>query len=552
MFKKILNSQFHTITSAAIVLGAASLASRFLGLIRDRILAGTFGAGDELDIYYAAFKIPDLVFYLVVLGAISAGFIPVFLGYLKKDKKQAWYLVNSLLNIMVVALLLICGLLIIFAPWLMKLVAPGFSQEKLEMTVTLSRVMFLSPVFLGLSAIFGGVLQSFRRFFVYALAPILYNLGIIFGAVFLVKYFGLLGLAFGVALGAFLHLAMQLSASKICGFKWQPVFDYRFRGVRRIVKLMLPRTLSLALNQINVLVLTVIASTLAAGSIAVYNLAQNIWAFPLGIFGISFVTASFPRLSEEAQKKDVIKFFKTFSATARQILFYTVPAAAIFIVLRAQIVRLILGTGQFDWQDTILTIDTLAFFSIGLFAEALVWLYLRGFFAWEDTKTPFILGLISTIIRIAGAWFLAHSLNLGVPGLALGYSLGTIIYLILLQLALSKKLRRESKKEKKKIAAREKKYLMAGGKIIASAFIAGLVANRILHLIEPVLKPLLAEQTALWMLVQGSIAGLGAVAVYFLFSWLFKVKELTFFMEAIGKRLPWKKVPRDIGEINGK
>ena len=192
MFNKFFNSQAKTIASAAVILGAASLVSRIIGLFRDRILAGQFGAGDELDIYYAAFRIPDLVYSLLVLGAISAGFIPIFISYLKKDKNKSWYLANSLLNLMALSLMVICALLIIFTPWLMKLVAPGFSSEKLSITVQLTRVMFLSPFFLGLSAIFGGILQSFRRFLVYALAPIMYNLGIIFGALVLVNYrFGL-------------------------------------------------------------------------------------------------------------------------------------------------------------------------------------------------------------------------------------------------------------------------------------------------------------------------------------------------------------------------
>ncbi|MBU1137184.1 murein biosynthesis integral membrane protein MurJ, partial [Patescibacteria group bacterium] len=190
MLKRILNNKSKTIAAAAVVLGAASLISRLLGLIRDRILAGTFGAGNELDIYYAAFRIPDLVYSLLVMGAISAGFIPVFINYLKKDKKSAWQLASNILNLMTLSLIAVCVLLFIFSPWLMKLVAPGFSEDKLALAVGLTRVMFLSPLFLGASAVFGGILQSFKRFLVYSLGPIMYNLGIIFGALVLTKYFG--------------------------------------------------------------------------------------------------------------------------------------------------------------------------------------------------------------------------------------------------------------------------------------------------------------------------------------------------------------------------
>ncbi len=439
MFNKFFNSQAKTIASAAVILGAASLVSRIIGLFRDRILAGQFGAGDELDIYYAAFRIPDLVYSLLVLGAISAGFIPIFISYLQKDKNKSWYLANSLLNLMALSLMVICALLIIFTPWLMKLVAPGFSSEKLSITVQLTRVMFLSPFFLGLSAIFGGILQSFRRFLVYALAPIMYNLGIIFGALVLVNYFGLLGLAYGVVLGAFCHMFIQIPAAYLCGFRWRPIADFRFEGVRRIFKIMPPRILSLALSQINFWLMTVLASFLAVGSITIYNLAHNIWSFPLGVFGISFVLAAFPKLSEAAQKKDIASFVKTFSRTARRILFYTLPSAALFIILREPIVRIILGTGRFNVDDIVLTYQTLFYFSIGLFAEALVLLFLRGFFAFEDTKTPFIIGLLVTAFRLSIAWILSQSM--GVPGLALGFSVGSIFYFILLFIALRRKIR---------------------------------------------------------------------------------------------------------------
>ena len=542
MFKKLFNTQSKTIAAAAVILGAASLVSRLLGLFRDRILAGQFGAGDELDIYYAAFRIPDLVYSLLVLGAISAGFIPVFVKYLQKDKSQSWHLANSVLNLMALSLIVICSLLIIFTPWLIKLVAPGFSPEKLSLTVQLTRLMFLSPFFLGLSAVFGGILQSFRRFLIYALAPIMYNLGIIFGALVLVNYFGLLGLAYGVVLGAFLHMLIQIPAAYVCGFRWQSVFDFKFAGARRIFKLMPPRILSLALSQINFWVMTVFASFLAVGSIAVYNLAHNIWSFPLGIFGISFALAAFPKFSQFAQKKQVVAFVKTFSLTLRQILFFTLPSAALFIILRAQIVRVILGTGRFDWQDTILTLQTLAYFSICLFSEALILLFLRGFFAWEDTRTPFLIGLLATGIRLSTAWFLARSL--GVPGLALGFSLGSIVYLVLLFVALRKKLRSKASKN-----LDEKNIFVSGAKMLAASFLAALTAYVALQF----LAPLVNTATGLGLLIQGGLAGIFGILIYLFFTWLFRLDELKLFLVSLFGRLYGKKLPQaGIDEANNR
>ncbi|MBU1292131.1 murein biosynthesis integral membrane protein MurJ [Patescibacteria group bacterium] len=438
MIKAFLNNKSKTIASAAIILGAASLVSRFLGLIRDRILAGTFGAGDELDIYYAAFRIPDLVFSLLVIGAISAGFIPIFISYLNKDRNKSWYLANSILNIISLSLIIICLILIVFAPWLIKLITPGFSLEKTALTVELTRIMFLSPLFLGLSAILGGILQSFGRFLVYSLGPIMYNLGIIFGILFLVEPFGLTGLAYGVVIGAFLHMVVQIPTVYFCGFRWKPIFDFKFEGVRRIFKMMPSRIINLALNQITLVIMTIFASFLAIGSIAVYNLSYNIVSFPLGVFGVSFAIAAFPELSKQAQKKNIPEFNKVFYTTFRKILFLIVPASLIFIILRQLIVKIILGTGQFGLEEIILTSQTLGYFSIGLFAEALILLFLRGFFAWEDTKTPFVIGFLSAIVRLSGAWYLSSFM--GVPGLALGFSIGSILHLALLFIVLRRKI----------------------------------------------------------------------------------------------------------------
>ena len=512
MIKSFLNNKSKTIASAAVILGAASLISRLLGLVRDRILAGKFGAGDELDIYYTAFRIPDLVYSILVLGAITAGFIPVFINYLQKDKDDAWHLANSILNLIGTFLIIVCVILIIFAPWLIKLIAPGFSPEKTLATVELARIMFLSSFFLGISTVLGGILRSFKRFLIYSLGPIMYNLGIIFGAVFLTERYGLLGLAYGVVLGAFFHMAIQIPTSFLCGFKWAPVFDFRFEGVRRIFKLMPPRVLNLILFQIDFLAMTIIASFLAVGSIAVYNLTYNIWSFPLGVFGISFVLAVFPKLSESAQKKDTQKFIKEFSLVARQILFFTIPSATLFIVLRSEIVQVILGTGNFDVYDVSLTLKTLAYFSISLFAEALILLLLRGFFAWEDAWRPFIIGLFATAMRLSFALFLSRSM--GVPGLALGFSLGGIFYMILLFIFL-----------KKKIGFIDgRKIFVSGFKMILASFLAGWGAYVVLRFTNQL------------VFVEGLLAGLAGIFIYLFFSWLFRLSELKFFLNSLFRK----------------
>ena len=533
MIKRFFNNRSKTIAAAAMILGAASLVSRLLGLVRDRMLAGAFGAGDELDIYYAAFRIPDLVYSLLVVGAISAGFIPVFVSYLQKNKSEAWYLANSVLNLMTLSLVGICLILIIFASWLVRLIAPGFSPEKLDMTVQLTRIMFLSPLFLGLSAVFGGILQSFRRFLVYSLGPIMYNLGIIFGVVFLFDYFGLKGLAYGVILGAFLHMLIHIPTAYLCGFRWQAVADFRFKGVKRIFKMMPPRIISLAFYQLTILIMTMIASFLAIGSITVYNLAYNIWSFPLGIFGVSFALAAFPKLSKSAQNKNKDSFVKTFSSTARQVLFFTLPAAVLLIVLRGQIVKVILGTGQFNINDIVLTSQVLAYFSIGLFAQALILLFLRGFFAWEDAKTPLLTGSLAALVALSSAWFFSQLL--GVVGLALAFSLSCLSHMVLLFVFLRRKIG----------FLDTRNILISSGKMFLACLIVGLVVSWSLPF-------LFFNQTVLGTLIQAGLAGLIGILFYFFLAWIFQLEELKIFFSSLVGKLPWKKLPKEIREINEK
>jgi putative peptidoglycan lipid II flippase len=273
MFRKLFGRQINSITVAAALVALSSLASRFLGVIRDRILAGQFGASTTLDIYYAAFRIPDLIFNLIVLGALSAGFVPIFTSLIKdfaceknkdcdpsKKNLEAWSLANNISNLLLIGLAILSAIGIIFAPLLTRLITPGFGATEQDLTSALTRIMFLSPLFLGLSGVLGGILQSFKRFFIYSLAPIFYNLGIIVGALYFVPVWGLHGLAWGVVLGAFLHMAIQIPSVYHLGFRYRWKIIWRDINTWKIGRMMVPRTLSLAISQINLVVITIIAS----------------------------------------------------------------------------------------------------------------------------------------------------------------------------------------------------------------------------------------------------------------------------------------------------
>src|SRR3989338_3069459 len=398
---KFFNNKSQKISSAAITVAIFGLVSRLFGLWSDRLLAGQFGAGRELDIYYAAFKIPDLVYNLLIVGAISSAFIPVFHEYLTKDKDDIWKFVGNVLNILLLALLIFSIILILFAPWLIFFIAPGFDKPSLDLTVKISRILFLSPLLLGISALISALLQAHSRFLITSLAPIFYNLGIIFGIIFLAPSFGIWGLAYGVILGAFLHFIIQIPSLLNIGFKPKIILDFKNPGLIKIVKLWFPRTLGLLAFQVNSIVATAIASSLAIVSIAIFNFADNLRWVPIGIIGVAFSTAAFPAMSlAYAQgKKDL--FLKRFSLAVRQTLFIVIPLSFIFFVFRAQIVRIILGTGEFGWDATRLTAAVLGLFSFGIFAAALLPLFTRAFFAFHNTKTPVFINVFSMLLNVA-------------------------------------------------------------------------------------------------------------------------------------------------------
>ena len=547
MMKRLFSGEINSITLAALLVGGSSLISRLLGIFRDRILAGQFGAGDTLDIYLAAFRIPDLIFNLLVLGALSAGFIPIFTSLIKSptekiksllggdDYKEAWRLASNILNILGFGLLILCGVGVIFAPQIMHLITPGFSNEKMDLTVSLSRIMFMSPIFLGISGVFGGILQSFKRFFVYSLSPIFYNIGIIIGALYFVPIWGIYGLAWGVVLGAFAHMAVQIPALIQLGFKYKFNFEIKNAKVVKIWLMMVPRTMSLAISQLNLLVVTVIASTMASGSLAIFNFANNLQSFPVGIFGISFAIAAFPALSAVAfDKKSLVK---DLSLTVRQILFFIIPSTVILLALRAQIVRVIFGTGKFDWQDTLLTIDTLGFFAISLFAQALIPLLIRVFYARHDSKTPFVIGLGAALINI----FLSikFSESMGVAGLALAFSISSIINLILLWVWLNFEI---GKIDELKIFISTMKFSLA-------ALICGLVVQGVKLFVGSNI-----DLDRFWeVATQGVAAGLAGMLAYLLVCYFLKSEELFNFWLSLRRRLGGvKKVETsDRGEARG-
>ena len=507
--------------SATLVIALTSLLSRLLGVVRNRIFAAMFGAGNELDAYFAAFRIPDFLLNLLILGAFSAAFIPIFTDLISHKKtKRAFEIANSITNLILVAMLGVCVLGVIFAPLLMILIAPGFAGEKMQLTIALTRIMMLSPLVFGLSTIASGILNSYRKFFAYGLAPVMYNLGIIGGALIFVPKFGVFGLAIGVILGACLHLLIQIPATLSTGYRYHLHWNLKDRYLWKIFKLMIPRAAGLAVSQINLIVITIIASTLIAGSVAIFNFANDLQSVPVSLCGISFATAVFPTLAIHASLKKSGRFIQSFSYTFRQIVFLIVPASVALFLLRAQIVRLILGTGKFDWEDTYYTTATLGLFCLGLIGQALIPLVTRAFFALQDTKTPVLISVISVILNVGLSLFFVHT-N-GVVGLALAFSISSLINLLLLYFVLHRRLG----------GLEDLPILITLGKSILNSLVMGAAIYGILHLVAHFVN----MQTVLGIAAQGSAAALVGLATYLLVAFIWDCEEVL----AV-KRL-WRKI----------
>ncbi len=434
-----LNSQLWqklstSITGGALIIGSASVLSRVVGLVRDNLLAKFFGPGLTLTAYYAAFKIPDFIFNILILGALSASFIPIFLGLWQNNKnKEAWQTANSVLNFLLIGVVIfLVGAWIFAEPLIHYTVMLRGTDAERELTVQFVRIMILGVLFFTFSNVFSGILNSFRRFLAYALAPIFYNLGIIIGIVWLRQIFGDIGLAYGVLLGAGLHFLIQLPAVLKVGWRYHPVFKIN-QSVRQIFRLMLPRSAALGITQINIIVITAIASGLSEKAIPIWNWADNLQHFPINVFGVSLALSAFPVFSGACAVHDEIKFKSVFSENFRRILFFIIPISIIVLLLRAQIVRLVLGSfggGLFDWEATKLTAQTLGFFSISMFAQASIPLLARAFFAHQNTKTPVIISIITVLLNAALAWWLSGTM--GVYGLALAFSISSLISMLLL------------------------------------------------------------------------------------------------------------------------
>src|SRR3989344_5079705 len=407
MVRKIfsfLYKETETLNQAALLLGLFAFLSQVLAFLRDRLLAHIFGASTELDIYYAAFRIPDFIFVTVASVVSLSVLIPFIIEKEAESLETLRTFISNIFSFFSILIVIVSGLAYFLMPTISGLLFKGFSDQALVEVIFISRILLLSPIILGFSNLFGSLTQAYNRFAIYALAPILYNAGIIVGIILLAERLGIIGVAIGVVIGALLHALVQVPFVVTSGLFPRPSLLLDFVSIKKVVSISLPRTLTLSMTQVATIFLVSMASLMTAGSISIFSFSFNLQSVPLSIIGVSYSLAAFPTLSRRFRENNLEAFRQQMAITARFIIFWSLPITALFIVLRAQIVRVILGSGLFNWDDTRLTAAALALFILSSMFQCLSLLFMRGFYSAGFTKKPFFINLVSTAVMVIGTW----------------------------------------------------------------------------------------------------------------------------------------------------
>lgn len=535
-FKKSINlllKQQSNILSAAIVIMVTIIFSQVLGLVRQRLLVAIFGASDTLGVYLVSARVPDFLFQLIIAGALSSAFIPIFSDYLVKGKeKEGHKLASTLLFISLMIFSFFSIILFIFAKEFSLLIAPGFTSGQINLMANLMRIIIFGEIIFIIGSFLSAMLQSYNHFFIPGIASASYNLGIILGIIFLSPYIGIFSAAYGVILGALIFVLIQLPFIKSLGFSFKPAMSIaaiKSSGALDIFKLIWPRTLSIAVFQAGTIITITLISYLQnpGRNYVIFDYAQTLAFAPVVLFGQAIAQAAFPVLSKE---KDRLNDFKiTFITSFNQMLYLLLPFSVLFIILRIPVVRLIYGAAQFDWAATVLTGRTLAFFAISIFAQGLSYLVSRGFYALHDTKTPLIVGSLTTItmVLISAAFIFIY--DFGIEAVALAFSIGSVLNFLIMFIILDKK-----------TGGFDRLPLV---KTVAKIFLASGFTAFALYIPIKLLDQLVFDTTkTINLLLLTGISSFAGLSLYLFLTWLFEVKEASMFISLFKKLGDWRQV----------
>ncbi|MEX2053508.1 MAG: murein biosynthesis integral membrane protein MurJ [Patescibacteria group bacterium] len=474
LFRRIRDFLFSKqidILSAALVLSGSILASRILGLVRDRALAHYF-FGEDIAIYFAAFRLPDTLFEVLIMGALSSAFIPTFISYISRRKEEeGWKVAGIIMNLSFLVFLVLAGLIFVFARPFSAMIAPGFSSAEVSLMARLTRVLLLTQGLFVISSFLTGVLKSYQRFLVPALAPVFYNLAIIAGIVFLSGPLGIYAPAWGAVGGAFLHLAVQVPLAVKLGFRPVWSLDFRSPGVLRIFRLAAPRALDLLSNQLLKASDLFFASLITTASYGYLTFAFHLGMIPVSLFGFALADATLPALSYLSKRKKA--FRETFFSTFRRIIFLVLPVAAMLAVLRIPLVRLAFGADRSTWGSTVLIGYALSLFAVGILGQALTTYFVRAFYALSDTLTPMKVEITNVMMNIILSAVAVLVLKLPVWGLAASFAFSALVQAAVLGMILARR---------NGFSLRE--FIIPGIKVGAAALVSGLVMYVVLKVFD--------------------------------------------------------------------
>lgn len=536
----LLNKEIRGLHEAAYLLAFFSLLSQILALVRDRLFAHMFGAGHVLDTYYAAFKIPDLIFACIASIVSISVLVPFLVERFGKSYEEERRFINSIFSVFSLIILSVSLVVCVFTPSIVRYLYPTLGSY--TELIVLTRILLLQPIILGISNFLGSITQAHQRFVSYAMSPVVYNLGIIVGIVALYPLFGLVGVVYGVLLGALFHMSLQLPFVFERKLVPRITFSIDWVSIRKVLLLSLPRTFTLAFSSIALVVLTSMASKMVAGSIAVFNLSWNIQSVPLAIIGVSYSLAAFPTLSRYFANGHIEDFIANIVTSLRHIIFWSLPVTVLFIILRAQIVRTILGSGNFNWNDTRLTAACLALFVISVVAQSIMLLFVRGYYAAGKTRKPLVINLIGAVLIVVISYvslyffsispmftdFMESLLRIeGLTGtsvisLVLGYSIASLVNAGLLWILFEKDFPGLSCVVKK-----------VSFQSFGASIIMGYVTYYMLDLFDNIFD----LNTLPGVFLQGLLAGLIGIVVWVIVLKLLQSKELSDVWETLHKKI---------------
>ncbi|HZZ98536.1 MAG TPA: murein biosynthesis integral membrane protein MurJ [Candidatus Saccharimonadia bacterium] len=534
---KWLEQQQTSILSAAVIITASIVLSSVTGLISYRLLASKFynpntKTQEQLDAYWVAFQPSDLVFQFLVVGALSAAFIPVFTRYKKKSEEDAFIMTSSVINAILLIYTIVAAALFIFAePVIRAMTGPDFTIHQVALAANMTRVMLFAQFFFSVSNYLAGMIQSYQRFIIPALSPVAYNLGIIFGTLVLGQYFGIYGPVYGVVIGAFAHMALQIPLARKLGFKYYFHIDWKHPGLQEILKLTLPRTVSDGIDLIQPYFLTFFVTSLAGASLTLLRFSQKLMTIPIRMFGVTIGQAALPFLSEETSEGDMDRFRGLMVQSIHQITFFALPASMLLLILRIPIVRFAFGAKNFPWPDTVLTGRIVAIFALSVAAQAITHILVRGFYAMHDTKRPFFVSLSSMILGVLLGWYVTYLIP-GNGSMKLLWLAGTLsitgIYetvalFILLHARVQFKLR--------EVIVPQAKMILAGALMAIG-----------LYFPMKALDAVIFDTTRTFgLFLLTAVVSIIGMLVYIFFAWILRLEELSILRNLLNRTGAWRK-----------